>query len=102
MHKKILFFCVEGLPYIACLLTLLLAISLYAFKRPALVVLAIVVALLFFEVCYFFRDPERKIPQASNVIVSPADGKIIAKKNNERRYFLKTRMYPGKYFYEHL
>ncbi|OQB47169.1 MAG: phosphatidylserine decarboxylase [bacterium ADurb.Bin157] len=26
---------------------------------------------------YFFRDPEREIPQGSNLIVSPADGKIV-------------------------
>lgn len=26
----------------------------------------------------FFRDPERKIPQGENLIISPADGKIIS------------------------
>ncbi|MDD3000888.1 MAG: phosphatidylserine decarboxylase family protein [Candidatus Riflebacteria bacterium] len=26
---------------------------------------------------YFFRDPERKIPQGSDLIVSPADGKVV-------------------------
>ncbi len=26
---------------------------------------------------YFFRDPEREIPQGSDLIVSPADGKIV-------------------------
>jgi len=31
-------------------------------------------------VIYFFRDPERKIPQSKNeVVLSPADGKIILK-----------------------
>ncbi len=28
-------------------------------------------------VCWFFRDPERIIPQDANALVSPADGKII-------------------------
>ena len=89
MHKKILFFCSEGLPYIVCFLTLFLALSVYAFKRPAWVVLALVVGLLFFEVCYFFRDPEREISPAPNVIVSPADGKIISISTMKEDMFLK-------------
>lgn len=39
------------------------------------------VSLLFFLlaifVCYFFRNPDRAIPQGENLIVSPADGKIV-------------------------
>ena len=93
MHKKILFFCSEGLPYIACLLALCLATSLYAFKRPVLAILAFVVWLLFIGVCYFFRDPERKIFQAPNVIVSPADGKIIAIKTMQEDIFLKQECF---------
>jgi len=31
-----------------------------------------------FFICYFFRDPDRVIPQQDNLFVSPADGKIIA------------------------
>jgi len=89
MHKKILFFCSEGLPYIAWLFALCLAINFYAFKRPVLLVLGIVVCLLFIEVCYFFRDPERKISQTPNVIVSPADGKIIALKTMKEDIFIK-------------
>ena len=51
--------------------------------------LAFVVWLVFIEVCYFFRDPERKISQTPNVIVSPADGKIIAIKSMKEDIFLK-------------
>lgn len=29
-------------------------------------------------VCYFFRDPERTIPTAPDLLLSPADGKVIA------------------------
>lgn len=28
-------------------------------------------------VCYFFRNPKRKIPEGKNLVVSPADGKIV-------------------------
>jgi phosphatidylserine decarboxylase len=38
-------------------------------------------ALLFFLlaafVCYFFRNPNRHIPDGKNLIVSPADGKVV-------------------------
>ena len=33
---------------------------------------------LFVFVCWFFRDPERKIPPESHALVSPADGKVIS------------------------
>jgi phosphatidylserine decarboxylase len=28
-------------------------------------------------VCYFFRNPRRRIPEGDNLIVSPADGKVV-------------------------
>jgi phosphatidylserine decarboxylase len=28
-------------------------------------------------VCFFFRNPERRIPEDKNLIVSPADGKVV-------------------------
>jgi phosphatidylserine decarboxylase len=28
-------------------------------------------------VCYFFRNPDRQIPAGNNLIVSPADGKVV-------------------------
>ena len=31
-----------------------------------------------FFICYFFRDPDRVIPQIDDAVVSPADGKVIA------------------------
>ena len=30
-----------------------------------------------FFIVFFFRDPERKIPQGEGVILSPADGKVV-------------------------
>lgn len=37
----------------------------------------------------FFRDPERKIPNLKNVVVSPADGKIVIVKDIFEDEFLK-------------
>ena len=91
MYKKILFFCSEGLPYIVILLPLCLAITFYSGKNLILGILSVVVWLLFFEVSYFFRDPERHIPQDPKIIVSPADGKIIKVTTVKEDSFLKQK-----------
>jgi len=62
----------EGYPFI-CLtgfVTLVFAILDYDF--PALVGVALTTFVL-----YFFRDPERVTPSDEDVLVSPADGKVI-------------------------
>src|SRR3989442_11953412 len=41
--------------------------------RPAWGILPFLLALF---VLWFFRDPERKIPQEAGALVSPADGKV--------------------------
>jgi len=43
-----------------------------------LTVLALVGLSATFFICYFFRDPDRVVPQQDNLVVSPADGKIVA------------------------
>ena len=39
--------------------------------------MSILSVLLFLFTLYFFRDPERTSPRLDNVIVSPADGKVL-------------------------
>jgi phosphatidylserine decarboxylase len=66
--------------------------------------LAIVTALLFFLgwkntgivvfvltlfVLFFFRDPERSVPQGKNTVVSPADGRVIVIKDIYEPTYLK-------------
>src|SRR6202167_658281 len=43
------------------------------FARPAWAMVPLLLALFFL---WFFRDPERSIPDAADAVVSPADGKI--------------------------
>ncbi len=62
----------EGYPFIA--------VSILA--TAVLAILGLGVLALFFLgltvfIGYFFRDPERVIPQEEGVVVSPADGKIV-------------------------
>src|SRR5258707_10740849 len=45
------------------------------FAQPAWAVVPLMLALFFL---WFFRDPERVIPDAPGAIVSPGDGKITA------------------------
>jgi phosphatidylserine decarboxylase len=53
-------------------LVILAALFGYAFPWAALLP-----ALLALFVAYFFRNPERAIPAGKNLIVSPADGKVV-------------------------
>ncbi len=52
---------------------LLLAAAVY-FIHPAMAVVPMGLAGF---VAYFFRNPERAIPNSKNIIVSPADGKVV-------------------------
>jgi phosphatidylserine decarboxylase len=46
-------------------------------KWPVAVWFGALSLVLLLFVCYFFRDPQRTIPTDPNVIVSPADGKVV-------------------------
>ncbi len=73
----------EGYPFIgiAGLITLVLALLGYQF----LALLSLIVTLF---ILYFFRDPERFIPVENDILISPADGKIIRiEKVFDERFF---------------
>lgn len=61
-----------GWPFIAA--ALLMTVLLYSIWTP-LVVPGAIVALF---CIYFFRDPDRVVPARPGLVVSPADGRIIA------------------------
>jgi phosphatidylserine decarboxylase len=61
-----------GYPFIAA--ALVPAAALAARRRP---VLAASFALVGGFLTYFFRDPERQIPQEADAVVSPADGRVM-------------------------
>jgi phosphatidylserine decarboxylase len=46
--------------------------ALLGLTIPAIMALAVT-----FFICFFFRDPDRVIPNAQRCVVSPADGKVI-------------------------
>lgn len=61
----------EGLPYIIIPAVLALVPLFLGYWIIALLLLALAAFMAF-----FFRDPQRTAPQDSNVIVSPADGRV--------------------------
>lgn len=50
-----------------------------------------VLAALCFLVLYFFRDPERTIPEDDSLIISPADGKIVLIQDVEEPEYLQGK-----------
>lgn len=53
------------------------------------IALSVLSILLFLFTLYFFRDPDRKIPNLDNVVISPADGKVLIVKKVESNDFVK-------------
>jgi phosphatidylserine decarboxylase len=62
--------------------TLVISLVLFAVWALCCCLLALILAMAFFLlslfVAFFFRDPERQVPPGENLIVSSADGNVIA------------------------
>ncbi|NOX88247.1 MAG: phosphatidylserine decarboxylase family protein [Calditrichaeota bacterium] len=83
----------DGIPIIigtGIIFIVLLAITLIV-KHVALWIITIPVGVFFVFNFFFFRDPERSFKGPDNVIVAPADGKVILITEEEEPYFFKGR-----------
>ncbi|MBI5894438.1 MAG: phosphatidylserine decarboxylase family protein [Deltaproteobacteria bacterium] len=76
---------IEGLPFI--ILFLILSAVFWYFEARYL---ALFLALLMIFTVWFFRNPERVIPQDPLAVVSPADGKVIIVEKIFEDRFLKA------------
>jgi phosphatidylserine decarboxylase len=74
----------EGWPFIIPLA--IVTVLLFALGWKGTGVAALVLTLF---VLFFFRDPERIVPQGKGVVVSPADGKVIVIKDIYEPDYLK-------------
>jgi phosphatidylserine decarboxylase len=76
----------EGLPFLipAVLLTVILGGMGWKIWMSLGILLSLFIA-------YFFRNPKRKIPNLQNIILSPADGKIIHVGEFKEDRFLKEK-----------
>ncbi|MBX7150282.1 phosphatidylserine decarboxylase family protein [bacterium] len=65
-------------------------ILLFFLQKPTLTY-SVMIPLLAIEalIIYFFRDPDRTIPEDENVIVSPADGRVVLIQPVRENKFLK-------------
>jgi len=64
---------VEGWLFILPLAILTLLLFIFGWVITGFILLTLTLFVLF-----FFRDPKRTVPEGKNVVVSPADGKIVA------------------------
>ena len=64
----------DGYRFVIPLLVLAGLSALFNFLYPALMMILAVLAAF---IMFFFRNPDRKIPDGENLIVSPADGKVV-------------------------
>lgn len=62
-----------------CIVAVVLAV-LFIEPRTVRYVVYVIAALLFVFATNFFRDPERTTPAGDNLIIAPADGKVIVVK----------------------
>ncbi len=74
----------EGWVFIFPLAATTLLSAIIGWEYPTVVLLVLTLFVLF-----FFRDPERAIPEGKGVVVSPADGKVIVIKDVYEPDYLK-------------
>ncbi|BAI81120.1 phosphatidylserine decarboxylase [Deferribacter desulfuricans SSM1] len=80
----------EGFPFIITSIIVFFVILLFP-KNILLIILLVLVAFFI----WFFRDPERNIPPYDDIVVSPADGKIveITEENFDDKTFKKISIF---------
>src|SRR5512143_3397189 len=74
----------EGWPFIIPLALVTALLFALGWRNTGAVLLVLTLFVLF-----FFRDPERAVPQGEGVVVSPADGKVIVIKDIYEPDYLK-------------
>lgn len=84
-NKKGLKIAQEGYPYIVFFFVL----TIISFFIPGGIWIASLAFILTLFMIYFFRDPERNIPEGENIFVAPADGKVILIDKVHEGQFLK-------------
>jgi len=77
----------EGWPFILPLAAVTVLCFLFGWKSTGYVSLALALFVLF-----FFRDPERTVPEGKGIVVSPADGKVIVIKDIYEPDYLKQEV----------
>jgi phosphatidylserine decarboxylase len=74
----------EGWPFILPLAVVTALLFVFGWKNTAVIGLVLTLFVLF-----FFRDPERIVPEGKDLVVSPADGRVIVVKDVYEPDYLK-------------
>jgi phosphatidylserine decarboxylase len=77
---------IEGLPFLIPMVLLTVMLGILGWK----VWMSLGILLSLF-IAYFFRNPKREIPNLQNIILSPADGRVIHVGECEEDRFLKEK-----------
>src|SRR3990170_5565553 len=77
----------EGIPFAAGAGAVFLLVYLAGWMMPALFFMALALFIV-----WFFRNPERNIPSGKDLIVSPADGRIIGISHETEARILRKRL----------
>ncbi len=77
--------------YVSIIVFILAVAAIFLNNNFIRITLIIIAVFLLIFTLNFFRDPERNIPSADNIVVSPADGKVIVVKE-----VLEDRFINGK------
>jgi len=64
----------------------------YLFPNLVFKILSALVGIVFIFNFFFFRDPERDIPEGEYLILSPADGTVIKITEVEEPYYFKSKV----------
>jgi len=76
---------VEGYPFIALFAFLTLVFALLGWGLLTLLLLALTLFTI-----YFFRNPERLVPEGDDLVIAPADGKVVFVGEVEEDRYLKA------------
>jgi len=83
----------DTLSLIVILIFALFVIAIFINAKTIKIILFVGGILFLIFSLYFFRDPKRTIPDKNNVILSPADGKILLIKKVSEEKYLKNEAY---------
>jgi phosphatidylserine decarboxylase len=86
----------EGIPFVLAMLVIA-AVFAFLYFWIGGVVFIIGFALFIFLaafMAYFFRDPQRNIPTAGNIVISAADGRVTRVENRENGKFVSVFLSP--------
>ena len=78
---------IEGIPFVV-----IAGVISLIFYLAGLIIPAVLFSLVTLFIIWFFRNPERDVPAGDNIVISPADGKIIEIKEGDESRILKKRM----------